>query len=48
MKETAEILMNTGSQVRKIEFLGHKPLPYRMKHRESYCYDGRFYSHCLY
>ena len=41
MKTTAEALMNASSMVRKIEFLGHKPLPYRMKHQEAYHYEGR-------
>lgn len=47
IKSTAEMLMDAQSQVRNIEYLGHKALPYRMKHQEEYRYDGRYYSSIL-
>jgi len=34
--------MDAKSQVRKIEFMGYKTMPYRMKHQEEYHHSGRY------
>jgi ribosomal protein S6 len=43
MKSTSEMLMDAKSVIRKIEFLGHRKLPYRMKHQEIYHYEGSYH-----
>lgn len=35
------MLMDAKSTIRKIDFMGYKPLPYRMKANEEYHYNGR-------
>lgn len=47
MKSTSEMLMEAKSVIRKIEFLGHRRLPYRMKHQEAYHYEGS-YTHIVF
>ena len=41
MKGTATSIMQNQAVIRNIEFLGTQKLPYRMKHQESYAYEGR-------
>lgn len=42
MRSTSEMLLDAKSVIRKIEFLGHRKLPYRMKHQEAYHYEGSY------
>lgn len=41
MKRTATRILDASALIRKLEFLGHRRLPYRMKVQESHVYDGK-------
>jgi len=51
MKRTASKLMERNALLSKIEYLGERDLPYRMKLKEAYIYNGKYNSlfllHCL-
>lgn len=42
MQRTASRLLDANAMVRQVEYLGTKKLPYRMRHKESYVYSGRY------
>lgn len=41
MKSAATKVLDSQGLVQDIQYLGSQKLPYRMKHQETYAYEGR-------